>query len=144
MENNPKKHNPLNPPFLRGNSLIFFIWMNMAYQDLSDFIKKLENSGQLRRIKTEVSAELEIAEITDRVSKVYGPALLFEKVKGYSMPVLINAFGSYERMAMALNVKHVDEIAREIESLVKPEMPSTFIDKIKFIQIKNIKLFIST
>ena len=105
----------------------------MASQDLSDFIKKLEDSGQLRRIKTEVSAELEIAEITDRVSKVYGPALLFEKVKGYSMPVLINAFGSYERMAMALNVKHVDEIAREIESLVKPEMPSTFIDKIKFI-----------
>ena len=133
MENNPKKHNPLNPPFLRGNSLIFFIWMNMAYQDLSDFIKKLEESGQLRRIKTEVSAELEIAEITDRVSKAYGPALLFENVKGYSMPVLINAFGSYERMAMALNVKHVDEIAREIESLVKPEMPSTFIDKIKFI-----------
>ena len=105
----------------------------MAYQDLSDFIKKLEESGQLRRIKTEVSAELEIAEITDRVSKAYGPALLFENVKGYSMPVLINAFGSYERMAMALNVKHVDEIAREIESLVKPEMPSTFIDKIKFI-----------
>ena len=133
MENNQKKHNPLNPPFLRGNSLIFFIWMNMAYQDLSDFIKKLEESGQLRRIKTEVSAELEIAEITDRVSKAYGPALLFENVKGYSMPVLINAFGSYERMAMALNVKHVDEIAREIESLVKPEMPSTFIDKIKFI-----------
>ena len=133
MENNPKKHNPLNPPFLRGNSLIFFIWMNMAYQDLSDFIKKLEESGQLRRIKTEVSAELEIAEITDRVSKAYGPALLFENVKGYSMPVFINAFGSYERMAMALNVKHVDEIAREIESLVKPEMPSTFIDKIKFI-----------
>ena len=105
----------------------------MAYQDLSDFIKKLEESGQLRRIKTEVSAELEIAEITDRVSKAYGPALLFENVKGYSMPVFINAFGSYERMAMALNVKHVDEIAREIESLVKPEMPSTFIDKIKFI-----------
>ena len=105
----------------------------MAYQDLSDFIKKLEESGQLKRIKTEVSAELEIAEITDRVSKAYGPALLFENVKGYSVPVLINAFGSYERMAMALNVKHVDEIAREIESLVKPEMPSTFIDKIKFI-----------
>jgi len=105
----------------------------MAYQDLSDFIKKLEESGQLRRIKTEASAELEITEITDRISKAYGPALLFENVKGYSMPVLINAFGSYERMAMVLNVKHVDEIAQEIERLVKPEMPSTFIDKIKFL-----------
>src|SRR3989337_2799589 len=107
--------------------------MNMAYQDLSDFIKKLEESGQLKRIKTEVSVELEIAEIADRVSKAYGPALLFEKVKGYSMPLLINAFGSYERMAMSLNVKNVDEIAQEIESLVKPEIPSTFIDKIKFL-----------
>ncbi|MEK6739187.1 MAG: UbiD family decarboxylase domain-containing protein, partial [Planctomycetota bacterium] len=105
----------------------------MAYHDLSDFVKKLEAAGQLKRIKTEVSAELEITEITDRVSKAYGPALLFEKVKGYSSSVLINAFGSYERMALALNVKNVDEIAREIESLVKPEMPSTFIDKIKFI-----------
>ena len=84
----------------------------MAYQDLSDFVKKLEAAGQLKRIKTEVSAELEITEITDRVSKAYGPALLFEKVKGYSSSVLINAFGSYERMALALNVKNVDEIAR--------------------------------
>jgi 4-hydroxy-3-polyprenylbenzoate decarboxylase len=105
----------------------------MAYQDLSDFIKKLEESGQLKRIKTEVSADLEITEVADRVSKAYGPALLFENVKGYSIPVLINAFGSYERMAMALNVKKVDEIAREIESLVKPEIPHTFIDKIKFL-----------
>ncbi|UJS17657.1 MAG: menaquinone biosynthesis decarboxylase [Candidatus Jettenia sp.] len=105
----------------------------MAYQDLSDFIRKLEDSGQLKRIKTEVSAELEVTEITDRISKAYGPALLFEKVKGYSIPILINAFGSYERMAMALNVKNVDEIAQEIANLVKPEIPSSFIDKIKFI-----------
>ena len=105
----------------------------MAYQDLSEFIKKLEESGQLKRIKTEVSADLEITEITDRVSKSYGPALLFENVKGYSIPVLINAFGSFERMAMALGVKNVDEIAKEIESLVKPEIPSTFIDKVKLI-----------
>ena len=54
---------------------------------------------------------------------------LFENVKGYSMPVLINAFGSYERMAMALNVKNVDEIAQEIERLVKPEMPSTLLTR---------------
>ncbi len=105
----------------------------MAYQELSDFIRKLEEAGQLKRVKTEVSADLEITEITDRVSKKYGPAILFENVKDHSIPVLINAFGSYERMAMALNVKHVNEIAHEIESLVKPEMPSTFIDKIKFI-----------
>ena len=74
----------------------------MAYRDLQDFINYLEMNGELKRITTEVDCELEITEITDRVSKQYGPALLFENVKGYDMPVLINAFGSRKRMAMSL------------------------------------------
>ncbi len=66
----------------------------MAYTDLRDFIAALERAGELRRIATEVDPILEVTEITDRVSKRGGPALLFERLKGGSMPVLINAFGS--------------------------------------------------
>ena len=76
----------------------------MAYADLRDFIAALERAGELRRIRTEVDPVLEITEITDRVSKRGGPALLFERVKGSSMPVLINAFGTPARMNLALQV----------------------------------------
>ena len=77
----------------------------MAYKDLREFIAVLEQRGLLKRIQTEVDPHLEITEITDRVSKMSGRknvALLFENVKGSKMPVLMNAFGSYERMALAL------------------------------------------
>ena len=73
----------------------------MAYKDLREFIDVLEQRGLLRRITAEVDPELEITEITDRISKLEGEknvALLFENVKGSTMPVLMNAFGSYERM----------------------------------------------
>lgn len=66
----------------------------MAFKDLHEFVALLEKEGELIRIKTEVDAELEITEIADRVSKAYGPALLFENVRGSSLPVLINAFGT--------------------------------------------------
>ncbi len=66
----------------------------MAYTNLREFIKDLEKAGELKRIKTVVSPDLEITEITDRISKAHGPALLFEKVEGSKMPLLINAFGS--------------------------------------------------
>ena len=89
----------------------------MAYKDLREFIAKLEQSGQLHRVKIEVDPELEITEITDRVTKAGGPALLFEKVKGSNIPLLINAMGSYERMSMALGGRSLDEIAHEIEEL---------------------------
>ncbi len=94
----------------------------MAYKDLREFIEDLEKRGLLKRIRTEVDCELEITEITDRVSKMEGRgnvALLFEHVKGYDMPVLMNAFGSYERMAMALGVKKLDDIADEIREILK-------------------------
>lgn len=82
----------------------------MSYKNLHTFIKELEQLGELRRIHTEVSSELEITEITDRVSKAHGPALLFEKVSGSRYPVLINAMGSYRRMSMGLGVKELDEL----------------------------------
>ena len=86
----------------------------MAFKDIQAFMKAIENKGQLKRIKAEVDADLEITEITDRVSKDIGPALLFENVKGSKYPVLINALGSYERMSMALGVKELDDINKEI------------------------------
>ena len=94
----------------------------MAYKDLREFIADLESKGLLKRITQEVDAYLEITEITDRVSKMEGArnvALLFENVKGYDMPVLMNAFGSYERMAMALGVEKLDDIADEIREIMK-------------------------
>ena len=107
----------------------------MAYSNLRDFVKALEQEGELKRIKTEVSPDLEISQITDRVSKAEGPALLFENVAGSQMPLLINAFGSYKRMAMALGVDDLNEIANEIEGMIKLDPPESLIDKVKILGI---------
>jgi len=107
----------------------------MAYKDLHEFIEILEKEGELKRISTEVDPELEISEITDRVSKAYGPALLFENVKGSDMPVLINAFGSIKRMAMSLQVQRLDDIALEIMELIEitDNVPKSMLDKVKLL-----------
>ncbi|MBO4401008.1 MAG: menaquinone biosynthesis decarboxylase [Selenomonadaceae bacterium] len=94
----------------------------MAFKDLREFIAELERRGLLKRIKVPVSAELEITEITDRVSKFRdgrNVALLFENVRGYDMPVLMNQFGSYERMALALGVEKLDDAANDIRDLLR-------------------------
>ena len=94
----------------------------MAYKDLREFIADLEQHGLLKRIQTEVDPYLEITEITDRVSKKEGKdnvALLFENVKGSKMPVLMNAYGSYERMSMALGVEKLDDVADELREMMK-------------------------
>ena len=94
----------------------------MAFKDLREFISALEKRGMLKRIYTEVDCNLEITEITDRISKMEGDknvALLFENVKGYDMPVLMNAFGSMERMALALGVEKLDDVADEIREILK-------------------------
>jgi 4-hydroxy-3-polyprenylbenzoate decarboxylase len=107
----------------------------VAYKDLHDFIKKLENEGELLRINTLVDPELEITEITDRVSKMHGPALLFENVKGSDMPVLINAFGSEKRMELSLNTDKLDSIGQEITDLLamKDNIPNSMIDKLRML-----------
>ena len=94
----------------------------MAFKDLREFIDALEERGWLKRITEEVSADLEITEITDRVSKMEGDdnvALLFENVKGYDMPVLMNAFGSYKRMELALGVEKLDDIGDMIKDIMR-------------------------
>ena len=95
----------------------------MAYTNIREFIVKLEQQGELVRIKAEVDAVLEIAEITDRVSKEQGTsnkALLFEHAKGSSFPVLTNAFGSMKRMCLALEVQSLDDIGQRIREIVDP------------------------
>jgi 4-hydroxy-3-polyprenylbenzoate decarboxylase len=127
----------------------------LAYDDLRDWIKALEKHGELKRIREEVSPELEISEITDRVSKVGarrqsstrsddplakskylpgGPALLFENVKGHpGHKVLINQFGSERRMALALGVGKVDDIAGRITGLMNVKAPEGLFDKLKML-----------
>jgi 4-hydroxy-3-polyprenylbenzoate decarboxylase len=106
----------------------------MPYDDLRDWIKTLENTGELRRISEEVSPELEITEITDRVSKSGGPALLFENIKDHpGQKVLINQFGSERRMALALGVERLDEVAERITGLLNLKAPEGFLDKLKML-----------
>ena len=90
----------------------------MAYKNLEEFIEVLENEGELVRIKEYVDPHLEIAEITDRISKSKdgGKALLFENT-GYDFPVLMNAYGSEKRMCLALGVQNLNDTAKEIENL---------------------------
>ncbi len=90
----------------------------MAYKNLQHFIQALEEAGELVRIKEFVDPKLQITEIVDRVSKQYGPALLFENT-GTDFPVLINSMGNYKRMCMALGVDNMDDISKEIEGLFK-------------------------
>ena len=114
----------------------------MAYQDLREWISALDKAGELKRIKAEADPVLEIAEITDRVSKwgprgkhgPGGPALLFENVKGYpGSKVLINQFGSERRMRMALDVDSLDEIADRIKYFMDVKSPQGILDKIKML-----------
>ena len=98
----------------------------MAYRDLKHFVDVLRQRGELKEISVEVDPVLEISEIADRVVKAGGPALLFTNVKGHRMPVLINAFGTMERMALALGAESLDAIAEDIAELLEPQMPVTF------------------
>ena len=105
----------------------------MSYKNIREFITFLETKNDLLRIKVPVSQHLEIAEITDRVIKSGGPALLFENVVGFSAPVLTNLFGTHQRTAWALGVEQTDELTdkvREILGLVK-NPPTSMWEKLK-------------
>ena len=110
----------------------------MAYQGLHEFIDRLEKNGELLRIKVPVSPELEITEIVDRISKSEGggKALLFEN-NGTNFPLLINAFGSEKRIALALGCENLENIGAEIELLFKKlSAPrSGFLEKLKFLPL---------
>jgi 4-hydroxy-3-polyprenylbenzoate decarboxylase len=115
----------------------------MAYRDLRDFLHLLESKGLLKHIAAEVDPVLEIAEINDRVVKADGPALLFSNPKGSAFPVLANAFGSFERMRLALEVDNLDDIGGRILEFLEPDIPTNLIEKLKALpKLKKLADFI--
>ncbi|SHI72955.1 4-hydroxy-3-polyprenylbenzoate decarboxylase [Cycloclasticus pugetii] len=98
----------------------------MDYKDLRDFISKLEQLGELKRVNQEVDPHLEMTEICDRVLKQEGPAILFEKPKGYSIPVLANLFGTPKRVALGMGqdtVSALRDVGEVLAALKEPEPP---------------------
>lgn len=98
----------------------------MAYKRLTDFIQKLEQAGELVRVKTPVNAELEITEITDRVSKLphnRNKAILFENVEGSAFPLAVNLYGNPRRMAWAMGVEDLDELNQRLAKLIDLKLP---------------------
>jgi 4-hydroxy-3-polyprenylbenzoate decarboxylase len=95
----------------------------VAYDDLRDFLARLDRDGELRRVGVPVDPCLEVAEIVQRVVRAGGPALLFEKPTSGSMPLAINLFGTERRMATALGVDRLDDIGDRIGALLRPELP---------------------
>ncbi len=105
----------------------------MAYNDLREFIAALEKNGELQRIPFEVDPYLEMTAFADRSVKTNGPALLFEKPKGYKMPVLVNSMASIKRMQLALQVENVDQIAARITEYLQMKMPEGIMGKLKML-----------
>lgn len=105
----------------------------MAYKDLREFIAVLESRGELKRIAAEVDVDLEIAAITDRVSKTFGPALLFERPRGYKIPVLINALGSESRMNLALESESMSALAARVHDILEMKSPEGMLGKLKML-----------
>jgi len=98
----------------------------MNYHDLRDFITQLEGMGELKRIATPVDPVLEMTEISDRVLRAGGPALLFEKPKGHTIPVLTNLFGTVRRVALGMGEEdpaRLREIGKLLAYLKEPEPP---------------------
>ena len=102
----------------------------MAINDLQDFIKILQENNELKRVAVEVDSNLEIAEILRRTMYAHGPAILFENVKGYDMPVLGNAFGSMRRLQLGLEMSDFTEIGERIVSMTKMDVPSSTLGKL--------------
>jgi 4-hydroxy-3-polyprenylbenzoate decarboxylase len=105
----------------------------MPWTDLREFVKALDKNGELKRVAIEVDPVLEITEFADRSVKGGGPALLFEKPKGSTVPVLINAFASMRRMEIALGVDNVQEVADRISEYLQMRMPEGLIGKLKML-----------
>jgi len=105
------------------------------YSDLTDFLSDLDKRRLLARVPEPVSPDLEIAAVTDRACKLPGggPALLFEKPTGFDIAAVTNLYGSNERMCLALGVKTLDDLAKEIDELMTPQMPEGIIDALKML-----------
>jgi 4-hydroxy-3-polyprenylbenzoate decarboxylase len=107
------------------------------HHDLTDFLSDLEKRTLLTRVQEPVSPDLEIAAVTDLACKSPGggPALLFTRPAGFGIPVATNVFGSLERMCLALGVKTLDDLAREIDELMTPKMPGGLLDAVRMMPL---------
>ncbi len=106
----------------------------MAFDDLRDWIDHLRREGELVEVTAEVDSHLEIAEITDRVTKAGGPALLFTNVRGSRMPLLINQFGTERRMCMAFGVERLDDLGQRVTDVLEMQPPEGLVDKVRALQ----------
>ena len=98
----------------------------MKYADLRDFLSRLEEMGELKRVAAPVSPRLEMTEVCDRVLRAGGPAILFEKPAGHSMPVLANLFGTVRRVALGMGAEDaaaLRDIGRLLAALKEPDPP---------------------
>lgn len=105
------------------------------YGDIAAFIDDLDRRGLLARVRDDVSPNLEIAAVTDRACKSPGggPALLFERPTGHTIPVATNLFGSMDRMCLALGVRTLDDLARELDELLAPKVPTGLLDAVRML-----------
>src|SRR5215469_15787777 len=109
----------------------------MPFDSLSAFVDALRRAGELHTVTASVDPYLEISEITDRVVKAGGPALLFENVKDSRFPVLTNQFGSHRRMAIALDARGLDDAANRLRSLLDISPPGSSLGE-KFDALKRL------
>jgi len=100
-------------------------------EDISELVEKLEKAGELKRVKTQVDSNLEVSEILSRVMHSNGPAILFENVKNFDMPILANAFGSLRRLEIGLEMQDFTEIGQRIVDMTRMEMPTGIFDKLR-------------
>ena len=103
----------------------------VAIEDIHELIELLEKEGELKKVKTQVDTDLEIAEILRRTMYDNGPAILFENIKDYDIPILGNAFGSMKRLHIALETNDFTEIGQRIADMTKMEIPSGIFNKIR-------------
>src|SRR5512134_135389 len=107
--------------------------------DLRDWIRLLEDEGELVRVSAEVDPDLEITEIVDRTVKAGGPALLFERPRGSQHPLLINQFGSERRMCLAFGVERLDDVAAKLGDVLEMQPPEGLREKVKgLLKLKSI------
>ena len=105
----------------------------MPFDSLAEYIGALDSAGELKRVRAEVSADLEIAEIMRRLMYSNGPAVLFENVKGSKIQVLGNAFGSMKRLSIALETEDFEEIGNRITDLAKLKIPAGMLNKLRML-----------
>ncbi len=116
----------------------------MKYSDLRHFMENLESDGQLKKISHPVSTRLEITEISDRVLRKSGPALLFESVTGHKMPVLTNLFGTPQRVALGMGAQDLSalrDVGELLANLKEPEAPTGFRDALSKVSMLKAALW---